>query len=140
MSINTSPTTVSADRFDSLAALEAEHSLLVKELKSLLATPDGAERVLRFIRRAAATGAILDARVDRTAAQGLINFWTAKLAADTRDDEPQSVDRKGFSRVARPSFEDSLLAEFDPDTLRSVIAQANDHLGRRAEEDQRLAR
>jgi hypothetical protein len=126
--------------FDSLAALEAEYARLVQDMKSVLATREGIERVKGFIRRAAATGAILDAREDRAAAQGLINFWTAKLAASPRVSEAEAGDGKGRADVPRLSFEETLLANFEPSTLRAAAKAANRWLADRGPDAEPVAR
>jgi len=136
MSTDSSVTKGPDNRFDSLADIEREHALLVNDLKSLLSTPEGTGRVMRFLSRAAATGSILDAREDRTSAQGLINFWAAKLATADRGEDGDGK----RTVVAKPKFEDTLLAEFDPSTVRMAVAAADRWLAGLEPQDEAVAR
>ena len=70
MSANVTPST-EPQRFDSLATMQDRHAELVKEIGTDVLAPGSPERVTAFVRRGAATGAILDAQDDRAAAQGL---------------------------------------------------------------------
>ena len=72
------------ERFDSLAALRSAHADLLR-VTGDGPTPDGLDRVAKFLRRAAATGAILDTPDDRKQAQGLIDYWAASLQSEYRD-------------------------------------------------------
>ncbi|MFI5461187.1 MAG: peptidase M12 [Isosphaerales bacterium] len=136
MSTETSEPKASDNRFDSLDAIEREHTLLVNDLKSLLATAEGSGRVLRFLSRAAATGSILDARDDRTSAQGLINFWAAKLATAARSEDGDAK----RNVVVKPKFEETLLAEFDPSTVSMAASAADRWLAGLQPQDQAVAR
>src|SRR4051812_36881406 len=73
--------------FECLEDVESQHASLVKELKTLFASPAGIDRARQFLARAAATGTMLDAREDRASVQGLMNFWTAKLASAARAED-----------------------------------------------------
>ena len=59
------------ERFDSLAALRSAHAALLRVTDDE-PTPGDLDRVAEFLRKAAATGAILDTPDDRKQAQGLI--------------------------------------------------------------------
>ncbi len=122
--------------FDDLDVVEGEHSLLVKDLKSLFASPGGIERVRQFLSRAAATGTILDAREDRASVQGLMNFWTAKLASAARAEDGGVKN----SDLVKPKFEETLLAEFDPSTVRKAVADADRWLATLPPQDESVAR
>ncbi len=122
--------------FDDLDVVEGEHSLLVKDLKSLCTSPGGIERVRQFLSRAAATGTILDAREDRASVQGLMNFWTAKLASAARAEDGGVKN----SDLVKPKFEETLLAEFDPSTVRKAVADADRWLATLPPKDESMAR
>lgn len=122
--------------FDDLDVVEGEHSLLVKDLKSLFTSPGGIERVRQFLSRAAATGTILDAREDRASVQGLMNFWTAKLASAARAEDGGVKN----SDLVKPKFEETLLAEFDPSTVRKAVADADRWLATLPPKDESMAR
>src|SRR5260370_41032185 len=71
-----------------------------------------AGRIAQFINQATATGAVLDAPVDRKAAQALVDFWLAKSYAIPRETRPRQ----------RPSARASaLLKPFDSTTGASAI-------------------
>ena len=127
---------VAPQPFDDLDVVEGEHSLLVKDLKSLCTSPGGIERVRQFLSRAAATGTILDAREDRASVQGLMNFWTAKLASAARAEDGGVKN----SDLVKPKFEETLLAEFDPSTVRKAVADADRWLATLPPQDESVAR
>jgi hypothetical protein len=123
--------------FHSLAAMQERHAQLVREVGKDVLSPRNARAVTDFIHDAAATGAVLDANDDRAAAQGLINFWTARLSSAARgahDDRPEA------RPVPVPDFDETLLAAFDPATLQAAIARADDWLKALPPQDQATAR
>jgi WD40 repeat protein/tetratricopeptide (TPR) repeat protein len=119
--------------FVSLAKLQENHAALVKEVgKEVLAH---LEPIELFVRKAIATGTVLDAPTDRAAVQSLIAFWIARLTSSSRDPGKDS------SRAQVPEFEDTLLAEFNSDDLATeVIAPTDEWLNRQSPTDQALAR
>jgi hypothetical protein len=126
-------------RFDSLTAMQDRHAELVKEIGADPLASGSPEQIAAFVRRGAATGAILDAKDDRAAAQGLINFWVARLAAAVRTADRKGTEKPGAT-VAAPRFDDTLLAEFNPDTVRATAASADAWLRTLPESDQWLPR
>jgi hypothetical protein len=101
--------------------------------KDVLA-PDNLAAVREFVRRAAATGAVLDARDDRAAAQSLINFWLARVSACARE-----ARRDGRSGPV-PDLGDTLLAEFDEGEVAAAAAAADAWLAGATADERRLAR
>ena len=130
--------------FSSLAEMQQSHAVMVKGVGNDILAPDHSVRIVEFVHRGVATGKILDAKEDRAAAQGLINFWTARLAsavskARRADDE---VAAYGPQSGPPPEFEDTLLAEFDPETIRSAAGAAEHWIRTLSEDDddRRVAR
>jgi tetratricopeptide (TPR) repeat protein len=111
----------------------------VKQIGPDVLAPENRDRIAEFVRRAVATGKVLDAKDDRAAAQGLINFWVARLAAAAR-----TAERKGTKEpeegVEVPCFDDTLLFDFDPDTVRSAAAEADAWLQTLVEAERSLPR
>ena len=70
--------------FASLAVLQKGHGLLVTQVGKSLDQPEKVEAIIRLVRRAVATGRRLEDREERAAAQGIINFWSARLGASSR--------------------------------------------------------
>jgi hypothetical protein len=137
MSATATRTDQKATPFHFLAAMQERHAEMVREVGKDVLSPPNARAVTDFIRDAAATGTVLDASDDRAAAQGLINFWTARLssaARAARDDTPEA------RPVAVPDFEETLLAPFDPATIQAAITRADAWLKSLPEQDQATAR
>jgi hypothetical protein len=127
--------------FSSIEEMQLSHAALAKEVSNVILSPEHLERITRFVRRALATGTLLDAREDRVAAQSLINFWTARLESAARDLRG-SVSRSvppGPSLSNEPLIEDTLLPEFDPETIRSGADAAERWLEMLPEDDRRVA-
>src|SRR3954452_23378694 len=82
------------DRFASLAELQDRHAALVKEVGNELLAAGNPDRIAEFVRRGMATGAILDAKDDRAAAQALVNFWTSRLSSAVREAERTEAGRR----------------------------------------------
>jgi hypothetical protein len=135
------PTQTSAP-FASLAEMQERHAALAKEVGSGILTPGHTDRIVDFVHRGLATGKILDAKEERAAAQGLINFWSSRLASAAREARQTRSVTVGYSVPSgvAPEFEDTLLAEFDPETIRSAAGAAERWLGTLSEDDQRIAR
>jgi len=110
--------------FGSPIEMQNRHAELVREIGPDVLAQDNRDRIAEFISRAAATGKVLDAKEDRAAAQGLINFWVARQSAATR-----TAGRKGPKDspepIETPRFDDTFLADFDPETVRSAAAAAD---------------
>jgi WD40 repeat protein/tetratricopeptide (TPR) repeat protein len=121
--------------FASLAELQESHAALVKEVGKDLLRPANLERIAQFVGRAVATGAVLDAPVDRAAAQSLISFWTTRLGTASRE-----LNKQGRA-VDVPEFDDTLLAEFNSEALAAaVISPTEKWLDQQSEADQTLVR
>ena len=88
------------DRFASFLELEAAHDVLLDRREQLAdpdrGAPDFWEEVSAFIRRAEATGALLDISRDRRAGQSILDYWTSAL------------------HRARGDVSEARLAAFDP--------------------------
>jgi len=93
-------------RYASLDEMKAAHRHLLE-----LARDKQLERapVLEFLRLGRGVGALLDALDDRVAAQGMLNYWTARL---------YSAPLRGPDAAASP--QETVLAEFDSATVRDV--------------------
>jgi hypothetical protein len=66
-------------RFTSLSSMRAEHRELQKVYRERATSAEVLDRIECFIRFGVATGAILDAENDQTAAQGLLDLWATTL-------------------------------------------------------------
>src|SRR5262245_13944189 len=80
-----------ADRFASLDDLRSAHADLLQAVSEEDLTPEDADRVRQFLRRAAATGTVLDTAADRKQAQGVLDYWTATLYGALRQRPPASA-------------------------------------------------
>src|SRR5262245_44585592 len=68
-----------ADAFRSLDELRAQHDQLAASVGEADSVAGHEHLVDEFVRRAVATGAVLDAAEDRKAAQALVSFWSSML-------------------------------------------------------------
>jgi hypothetical protein len=118
--------------FESAEDVRSAHAGLLENLPEH-PPPDDLERVVEFIRRAVATGAVLDAPEDRKQAQGLIDYWAASLQTEYRD-----AARVG--EVARVKPPTTVLAEFNPAKIRAAATAADEWLAGLSEEDRNIAR
>jgi hypothetical protein len=123
--MNANPTlSTSPVPFGSPAEMQDRHAELIKEIGPDVLSAENRDRIAEFIGRAAATGKALDAKDERAAAQGLINFWVARQSAATR-----TAGRKGSKdspeAIEAPRFDETLLADFDPETVQSAAASAD---------------
>ena len=66
-------------RYPSLAMLQAAHNGLLKRQRQKGDAPAFLAEVAGFLREGTATGALLDADADRRTAQGLLDYWVARL-------------------------------------------------------------
>jgi hypothetical protein len=135
----TSTTPAEPQRFDSLAAMQDRHVQLLKEIGAEVLTPAHLDLVTAFIRLGKETGALLDGKECRAAAQGLINFWVARLGAAVRTAEREGTDQPEAA-LSAPRFEDTLLVPFDTDRVGGVAEKADRWLRSASAEDQQLAR
>ena len=92
-----------------------------------------------YLRRAKALGRRLDDPADREAAQSVLDYWTATLftlpgGLATRSTLPTSVAQGEAGAV------NVLLDEFDPATIRSAVADAEDWLSGLGQEERQVAR
>jgi WD40 repeat protein len=121
----------SASRFASLAELQESHTKLAQAVAKDVVAPGNLEQILEFVRRSVATGALLDAPADRSAAQSLITYWTAKVASALRDRALKGLWLKGETPDPESLFEDTLLAEFSADALYAAVIEPADQWWRR---------
>ena len=122
--------------FPALAALQDAHADMLADVGGNLLAPDHSARIRDFVLRAVGSGTRLDAKEDRSMAQGLVNFWAARVSAAVRTARDESAPRT-FADFA---FDDTLLAEFDPGTLRDAIAAGERWVAEQSPEDRNLAR
>ncbi len=122
--------------FPALAALQDAHADMLGDVGGNLLVPEHATRIRDFVNRSVASGTRLDAKEDRSMAQGLVNFWAARVSAAVRTARDDSAPRT-FSDFA---FDDTLLADFDPGTLRDAVAAGERWLAEQTPEDRNLAR
>jgi hypothetical protein len=113
-----------AARPPTMAGLQNEHAALVASVGLDLLAPANLDRIQAFVGRVTAAGTALDHRDDRTSAQGLINFWTARVSAAAR-----AARGEGEPRAA-PAFGEALLADFSSETLRAAERAADAWLAR----------
>jgi hypothetical protein len=112
----TAPVGVPGDRFASAADARAAHARL---LASLPGDPGPADldRGAEFIRKAVATGVVLDAPEDRKEVQALVDYWSASLVAQAREAD-------GHRAAARVKPATTVLVPFDPAVLDAAAAAA----------------
>jgi hypothetical protein len=122
---------------ETLEALRAEHGQLLKKSRDPADPPVGL--VTDFLQRAKALGRRLDDPLDREAAQSVLDYWTATLYTLPGGVATESALPSSFAQ-AQAGAVNVVLDEFDPDTLRSAIAQADDRINRQTKAGQVLAR
>jgi hypothetical protein len=93
------------DRFSSLVELQQAHDDLSRSQASTSRTASDPARVAEFIRRAVATGAVLDGREERSVAQSLTNFWAKRLKASTRAAAASDASQSSPADGTAPSTE-----------------------------------
>lgn len=121
-----------AGRFDCLSDLRTAHAELLADIPGETLTPEQEARVKAFIARGVATGTILDAPEDRSAAQGLLNYWTASLYTAGGPRHRGGTDR--------PRGTVALLADYDEESARGLDKAAEEAVGRMSEADRGVAR
>jgi hypothetical protein len=117
--------------FDSLADLRREHLRLLRWTRDPTTTrgalPEPPDAVERFLDEVQAAGARLDDLADREAAQGILDYWTARLlTAAAGNGGPPATPR--------------VLAPFDDRTVQRVVEAAEGAVAALPPEDQELAR
>jgi hypothetical protein len=140
--LRTSPPAKDAHRFGSLSEMQARHAALAKETSGDLLADGNPQRIAEFVRRGVATGAILDAKEERVAAQALINFWSSRLNSARRDAQRSQAANEACAvpRTADCDLEETLLEEFDPATIRAATEEAEKWIGTLADEDRAIVR
>ena len=88
-------------------------------------------RIFEFIRRAVATGALLDLPFERRAAQGLIDYWVASS---------YNMPIDGPKEVLQSRKITTLLAPFGAASLRSICERGDQIIGGLSSQDRDLAR
>src|ERR1700738_1482305 len=77
-----------ADCFRSLAEMRQVHAEMLKLHWETENSPEFVKEVKRFLECGAATGALLDAEGERSAAQSLLDYWANMLFRATAKDRP----------------------------------------------------
>ncbi|HYT89094.1 MAG TPA: hypothetical protein VEL76_10335, partial [Gemmataceae bacterium] len=108
------------ERFASLGAMRAAHAELLEKVPDQNLKPEDIDRVKAFLKKGAATGALLDNPADRKAAQGLLDYWRATLYAESRGGSPEQL----AATQAGQRLTDAVLASFDQQTVRGVAEAA----------------
>ncbi len=93
-------------RYPSLAVLQAAHNGLLKRQRQEGDAPTFLAEVAGFLREGVATGALLDADADRRTAQGLLDYWIARLYRV--GEEPPDATLAEFDPALAPELPDAL--------------------------------
>lgn len=113
---------VAADRFRSVAEMKRKHVALSDTVRESVLAPGHPERIAEFVRKTAATGAVLESRNDRAAAQGLINFWNALLSTERAEDwEKRGRPESGPGKDDTPT----LLAGYNAAAVKEEVDRAD---------------
>jgi WD40 repeat protein/tetratricopeptide (TPR) repeat protein len=118
-------TTTKAESFPSLDALQDAHIELVKGADPDVLTPEVANAIADLIRKAVQTGKVLDNPDDRAAAQGLINFWTARLGAASRPAWRRKASTLPAAAVPLLPAEETRLEAWVPATVQKAADDAD---------------
>src|SRR6516225_666605 len=110
-----------ASRFASLSALREQHAELLRSVSPEQLADAQRELVLDFLRRGAATGAVLDAPKDRQIAQGLLDYWKATLYTQRRSAQETAQTERDLSSIPL-----ARLADFDEQNLAQLAAAAEE--------------
>jgi WD40 repeat protein/tetratricopeptide (TPR) repeat protein len=108
---------VAWDRFSGLDQLRAAHDNLLRRDTFAKDSPAFWGEVKGFIARACATGVILDADADRSAAQGLITYWVNVLCRTNRE-IPGETTLAEFDETWCPDLDESLQPYLAPGEAR----------------------
>ena len=127
---------MTSDAFPTLEALRSGHSDLLQSV------PDSEDKlteadvrgIREFLRRAAATGKVLDTAADRKQVQGLLDYWSATLYSQGHREPGVSAD------VERLPRDETVLAEFKTSTIDKVTQAADAWFRQLTEGDRDLAR
>jgi tetratricopeptide (TPR) repeat protein len=124
-----------APPYQSLSALrQANDDLLVslpEDKSDTDAWKSSTARILKFIHRAVATGALLELPFERRAAQGLIDYWVASS---------YNMPIEGPKELIQSRKINTLLAPFDTVSLRSICERGDQVIGKLSSQDQDLTR
>src|SRR5437763_9556797 len=124
------------DAFRSLDELRRRHDELAASVGEAESIAGHEEPVEAFVRRAVATGAVLDAADDRRAAQALVNFWASLLDRRGSENEADGVQPPSH----RTKSSELLLKPFAADALDAVVIQPADRWLGEHKTDQELAK
>jgi len=105
-------------RYPSLAGLQAAHNELLKRQRQESDNPALHAAVIDFLREGAATGALLDADADRRTAQGLLDYWVARLYRV--GEEPPDAALAEFDPALAPELPDELCPYLGLDAFREA--------------------
>ena len=109
------------ERYSSTAALRQAHTELLRRHRQEGDAPATLDAIEAFLRRARATGALVDADEDRWACQSLLDYWTATLYRSGRRPPDNVLD----------AFDESLAPELDDRDAPYVGLSAFDERTRR---------
>ncbi len=87
----------------SLAELQTEHARLQDRLTTDEAVRGAADAIAQFVRRTIAAGEGLDARDDRRAAQGFVNYWLSVASAADPDGKHPLPDLPAVALILPPA-------------------------------------
>ena len=121
MSMPTSPDPISNSpsiRYPSLAALQAAHNGLLQLQRQEADAPAFLAEVAAFLSEGTATGALLDADADRRTAQGLLDYWVARLYRVGM--EPPDATLAEFDPALAPELPDELCPYLGLDAFREA--------------------
>src|SRR5689334_9105613 len=121
MSMPTSPNATHDSpsiRYPSLAALQAAHNDLLQRQRQEADAPAFLADVAGFLREGAAIGALLDIDADRRTAQGLLDYWVARLYRVGA--EPPDATLAEFNPALAPDLPDDLCPYLGLDAFREA--------------------
>ena len=127
---------MTSEAFPSLEALRSGHSDLLQSIPDSedKLTQSDVARIREFLRRAAATGTVIDTAIDRKQAQGLLDYWSATLYSQGHRQPGGSAD------VQRLPREETVLTEFETGTVDEAARAADAWFRQLTEGDRDLAR
>ena len=106
-------------RYPSLAALQAAHNGLLKRQRQEGDAPAFLAEVASFLHEGAATGTLLDADADRRTAQGLLDYWVARLYRS--GEEPPEGTLAEFDPALAPELSDELCPYLGLDSFPNTL-------------------
>jgi hypothetical protein len=111
------PDAIQAAPYASLDDLLAAHAELLKSMPEGRLCDTDVGRIREFLRRAAASGALIDIAADRKQVQGLLDYWSATLYSITPS---SSGEPPAASRLPK---HETVLAEFEATTIADVASK-----------------